>query len=84
MEIKSDKNGYPYFDQLPEEYRIATIDDFHKNGKLNIGMKFLIRWIDNENYYEVREVKENLTGKYLKPHIDDNRVFVEKKENENL
>jgi hypothetical protein len=70
-----DLNGFEYYDQLPEEYRLADLDDFHINGRKKIGMEFLIKWVTRE-YYQVCVVSENLKGPVLQSFINDNRVFV--------
>lgn len=78
MDIKVDKNGFEYVDKLPEGMLLACLDDFHMNGKKNIGMEYLIQWVDNPNYYEYHQVNENLKGISLLPFINDKRVFVKK------
>ena len=77
IQEKTDRNGFLYYDKLPEGYQLATLEDFHLKGVKKIGMKFLILWVDKE-YYEVRQVTDKLTGQYLKPFIDDLRVFIKK------
>jgi len=75
MQKQIDRNGWEYFEKLPEGYRVATLDDFHKNGRKMIGMEFLIKWVRKE-YYQVCKVTETLTGANLKPFIEVGRVFV--------
>jgi hypothetical protein len=73
--MKTDANGWAYYDKLPDGFRLAGIDDFIEKGKVKIGMMFLIKWISKE-YYQVCKVSENLTSKFLIPFIDDKRVFI--------
>ena len=70
-----DRHGWEYYDRVPSGYREATLDDFHSKGRKRIGMMFLIRWADKE-YYQVCRVSERLTGAFLKPFIESNRVFI--------
>jgi len=73
--MKTDENGFLYYDKLPDGYRLATINDFHFQGKKKLGMAFLIKWETKENYYEVCKVSEKLTGNWLVPFIKAGRVF---------
>lgn len=72
-----DRFGWEYYDRLPEGFRLATIDDFHSNGRRLTGMLFLIRWADREDYYQVCRVSGNLTRELITPFINDNRVFIQ-------
>ena len=74
--IKVNKSGFRYYSELPENYRLATIDDFIVDGKRRIGLMFLIQWIDDASFYQISYVSMNLTRKILIPHIEDKRVFV--------
>ena len=76
-ELLVDKFGFSYHDKVPQGYILATLEDFHVKGVKNIGMKYLIRWSDKE-YYEPREVKPELEGKWLLPFILEDRVFIKK------
>ena len=73
--MKIDHNGWGYYDKLPDGFRLATINDFISDGKVKLGMEFLIKWV-SADYYQVSKVSENLTSKFLMPFIDDKRVFV--------
>ena len=73
--MKTDQYGWGYHDKLPDGYRLATINDFILNGRLNLRMEFLILWVRKE-YYQVCIVSENLKSVILLPFIDDHRVFV--------
>ena len=75
MKPSIDLNGFAFYDRLPQEYRLAGLDDFHINGRKKIGMEFLIKWVTRE-YYQVCIVSENLKGAVLQSFIIDNRVFV--------
>ena len=74
--FKKNQNGFAYFSELPENFRLATIDDFIVDGKRRIGLMFLIQWIDDASFYQICYVSMNLTRKILGPHIEDKRVFV--------
>ncbi len=74
---KIDQFGKTYYDQLPDGYRIASIDDFHHNRRKKIGMRYLIKWIVKENYYQIMTVNEATTATYLLPFIHESRVFVQ-------
>ena len=74
---KIDAYGWEYYDKLPSTYRLAKLDDFILNGKLRIGMEFLIQWaLTTTDFYQVCIVSERLKSKWLIPFIEDNRVFV--------
>jgi hypothetical protein len=75
--MKTDQNGWPYYDKLPDEYRLATINDFILNGRLNLRMEFLIKRVQTE-HYDVYNVSANLKSTFLIPFITDQRVFVKK------
>jgi hypothetical protein len=76
-EFKINRSGFNYYSELPENFRLATIDDFIVNDKRRIGLLFLIQWIDDASFYQVCYVSINLTRAILGPHLEDKRVFVQ-------
>jgi len=76
-ERKIDPIGNEYYEQLPEGWRLASLDDFHTKGRKKIGMEFLIQWaLTRTDYYQVCIVSERLTAQWLNPFILDKRVFI--------
>jgi len=73
--LKTDKHGFLYYDQLPDNTRLATMDDFHHQGNKHIGMKFIIHG-HYDKRYELYKVTENTTAGKLKSFIDNNMVYV--------
>ena len=73
-EPKKDHIGL-YFDHLPKNFRLASIDDFHVQGKKKIGMIYLVQWND-ELRFSFRHVDGNLTGSKISPFIKQHKVFV--------
>ena len=73
-EPKKDEIGL-FYDSLPKEFRLASIDDFHNHGKKRIGMTYIVQWNDQVRF-SIREVNESLTGKKIIPFIKANKVFV--------
>ncbi len=74
--IVTTPSGFLGYDNLPDGYRLATLEDFITKGKRNIGLKFLVQWVDNAFFYQICEVSMNLTSAILKPHLESNRVFI--------
>jgi len=72
---KISKYGFEYYTELPAGWRLATLGDFHRNGLVRIGMEFIIHGY-HMHRYELCVVKEGLKASYLKPFIDDGRVYV--------
>jgi hypothetical protein len=75
-EFKINRSGFEYYSELPENFRLASIDDFIVTGKRRIGLIFLIQWVENASFYQVCYVSMNLTRAFLDPFLADNRVFV--------
>ena len=75
-EFKINRSGFEYYSELPENFRLASIDDFIVKGKRRIGLIFLIQWVENASFYQVCYVSMNLTRAFLDPFLADNRVFV--------
>jgi hypothetical protein len=73
--MKIDRNGFECYDKLPDGYRLATINDFHDNGRKNIGMEFLILRVTKE-IYDVYHLSDHHTGSWLNEFIKDKRVFI--------
>lgn len=75
--MQTDEFGFPYYDKLPDGYRLATLDDFHQNGKKKIGLEFLIKriWTDR---YDVYTLNDNHQGAWINQFIKDNRVFIKR------
>jgi len=75
-QILHTQTGVAYYGSLPEEYRLATIDDFLDNGKRKVGMPFLIQWASAANVFQICEVKMSLTSAILYPFLAADSVFV--------
>ena len=74
-EVKTDCNGWKYYDRLPQGYRQGGIEDFHINGKKKVGMEYLIQRADQQ-YFEVHIIIEETRSKNLKPFFDWDMIFV--------
>lgn len=66
-----------FYESLPDEFRPATIEDFHVHGKVKVGMVFLVLWND-EVRYSYQQVKSNLSGKKIRPFLEAKKVYVPK------
>jgi hypothetical protein len=78
MDLKFNIHNLPYFDQLPEGYRLATLDDFHIHGRKKIGLEYLIHTFWTK-VYELHTVNENTEGKKLLPFFNENRIYIKAK-----
>jgi hypothetical protein len=77
MEKSVDRFGWEYYPGLPQDFIPARLEDFHINRKLKLGMEYVIKW-DDRQYYEIRVVNSELSGKWLLPFIEFGRVFIRK------
>jgi hypothetical protein len=75
MQKKVDTLGLEYYPELPEGYRLATIDDFHTRGRKKIGMEYLVHTY-HSNVFEVRMVSEDLKGEMLVPFFKEGRIYI--------
>jgi len=71
-EVKQDIGG-PYFEKVPERFRLATEEDYHKGAFTN-NKAFLIKQNDIE-HYECHRVKYPIKPKIL-IFIRLERVFI--------
>ena len=76
--VKTDRNGWKYYDRLPEGYRIGVMEDFHIKGKKKVGMEYLIQRAD-QPHFEIHYVIEQTRSIRLKPFFDWNMIFVKLK-----
>lgn len=74
-EIKTDRNGWKYYDRLPEGYRLGVMDDFHVKGKKRIGLKYLIQRADQQ-HFEIHFIIPETRAINLKPFFDWDMIFV--------
>ena len=74
-EVKTDRFGWKYYNQLPGGYRLGTMDDFHVNGNKKVGMEYLIQRGDQQ-YYEMHIVTEETRSKSLIPFFEWDMIFV--------
>jgi hypothetical protein len=75
VKIKTDEYGFNYLEELPEESRIATIDDFHISGLKKVSMQYFLESIKPNKYY-IKMMTEHTTGLFLKKYIDRGQVWV--------
>ena len=73
--MRIDRFGWKYYEELPEGFRLATMDDFHVKGKKKTGMQYLIKR-SNQDHYEVHHITEYTRSQSLKPFLDHEMVFV--------
>lgn len=73
--LKTDKNGWKFYDHLPEKYSMGTMEDFHVKGKKKLGMEYLIQRAD-QDYFEIHYVTEETQSIDLKPFFDWDMIFV--------
>ena len=73
--IKTDQFGWKYYEELPQGYRLATMEDFHVRGKKKIGMEYLIQRAD-QPHFEIHHIRLETQSIRLKPFLDHEMVFV--------
>ena len=58
MEIKTTQFGGKYYDELPENTRIASLDDFYNHhGRLDIGKPFIVKSMITKNRFWANRIK---------------------------
>lgn len=76
MEIKTDPNGFKYYDSLPEGWKPAVEDDFvNKDGLFIIGKAYLVQSFYSNKFECYRSRSKDLVQK-LEPWMEEKRVFV--------
>lgn len=73
--IKTDQFGWKYYEELPQGYRLATMEDFHVRGKKKVGMEYLIQRAD-QPHFEIHHIRSETQSIRLKPFLDHEMVFV--------
>jgi hypothetical protein len=73
--VKTDKYGWKYYENLPTGFRLASLEDFHINGRKKVGMEYLIQRA-NQPHFEIHYVREETKAVILIPFIDFEMVFV--------
>lgn len=63
------------FTELPEGYRLATLDDFHNGGQLRLGRPFIL-YARQLCQFEMYTVKDTLRASSIKPYIEQQRCYV--------
>jgi len=74
-QIKIDRFGWEYYQELPSGYRLGTPEDFHIRGKKKAGMKYLIQRAD-QPHLEIHYLREDTKSSRLKPFFDFGMIFV--------
>lgn len=62
-------------DELPEDWRPATLDDFHEDGKLHVGMEYL-QYSYYHDIWHLMKVKKGLKAKSFIYWINDEKIYV--------
>jgi len=73
------KNGRKYYDELPAGMRVAADSDLLNNGRPRVGARYLVRSYHSGLYeeYKISEYVDVAGLGWLRPFIDDGRVWVE-------
>ena len=74
-DIKTDRNGWKYYERLPSGYRLGVMEDFHTRGKKKVGMEYLIQRAD-QPHFEIHQVIPDTRAVNLKPFFDWDMIFV--------
>lgn len=78
MELKKNEYGFYYYDDIPPTAVVATKHDFHdENGRLKVGMWFLISSYHKNILYACR-VKNDFKIEKIQPWLKDKKVFIKK------
>jgi hypothetical protein len=73
--VKTDQYGWKYYEELPEGFRVATMEDFHVRGEKKVGMEYLIQRA-YQPHFEIHYIREETQSISLKPFLDHEMVFV--------
>ena len=73
--VKIDRYGWKYYDRLPDNFRLGTIEDFHIQGTKRIGMQYLIQRADQQ-HFEIHYMTDETRSIKLKPFFDWDMIFV--------
>ena len=68
-------HGVATYKAQPPGTRLASEDDFIKNGRLNVGKWFLIHCF-HSGHYSAWKVNSDFTFDKIRPWLDADRVFV--------
>lgn len=74
-QVKTDANGWKYYDRLPRGYRLGVIDDFHIQGNKKVGMQYLIQRADQQ-FFEIHFIIEETKAIRLQPFLECEMIFV--------
>lgn len=76
MEPKKDDNGFFYYDQVPENFKVADRDDFFTDDEKLITKKaFLVQGFYDPKIYANR-TKPGFDVNKLEPWLNNGRVYV--------
>ena len=67
--------GIPVYRDQPAGTRVATEEDFIKNGQIQVGKWFLLKNY-HSGFYEAYKIKEDHSNDRVQPWLNDNRIFV--------
>lgn len=76
MDIKTDANGFHYYDSLPEGWKKASEDDFFdKWGKFIKDKPYLLQSFHSGKFEAYRTRSKEMISK-IKPWMDEGKVWV--------